>query len=305
MQHKPVFSLRTLWLAALLPVIGMGLLTSCGDDQPAQPTTEAPAFDPEGMGDASRTNTIKQIFYAAPSPMETAALVQRSGAQFDKKHMHPTASRTRYTTSDRQAVALGVYGADLSYATIFEENSVSLEYLPAVKELSKSLGISDVLNEEVMARAEANRGDRDALVQIVSETFTSLNEALKENGMEDLSAMLVLGGWVEGVYLATQHVNQAPTELKARIAEQKLTLDDVMRLCRSYEPTPELTALVASMAPVEAAFAQVQVTEAEGFAEQSADGGFVVGGGDEITASDATLKAIASAIQNVRTQWVK
>jgi hypothetical protein len=47
------------------------------------------------------------------------------------------------------------------------------------------------------------------------------------------------------------------------------------------------------------------VTEAEGFAEQSADGGFVVGGGDEITASDATLKAIASAIQNVRTQWVK
>jgi hypothetical protein len=123
--------------------------------------------------------------------------------------------------------------------------------------------------------------------------------------MEDLSAMLVLGGWVEGVYLATQHIPQSPTELKARIAEQKLTLDDVMRLCRSYEATPELTALIAAMAPVEAAFAQVEVTSAEGFAEQSADGGFVVGGGDEIKASDATLAAITAAVKQVRGGMVK
>lgn len=304
-MHTHRFTPRKMFLVALLPTLGMWGLTSCGEDQPAAPVVETPAYDPEGMGDASRTNTIKKIFYAAPSPMETAALVQRSGAKFDKKHLHAAAARTQYTTSDRQAVALGIYGADLSYATIFEENSVSLDYLTAIKDLSKSLGISDVLNDQVMAQAEANRGNREALIQLVSETFSSLNETLKENGMEDLSAMLVLGGWVEGVYLATQHIPQSPTELKARIAEQKLTLDDVMRLCRSYEATPELTALIAAMAPVEAAFAQVEVTSAEGFAEQSADGGFVVGGGDEIKASDATLAAITAAVKQVRGGMVK
>ena len=56
----------------------------------------------------------------------------------------------KYTTSDAQAINLGIYGADLSYATIFEENATSLEYLAAIKSLSAELGVDDVLKRRVM-----------------------------------------------------------------------------------------------------------------------------------------------------------
>ena len=119
---------------------------------------------------------------------------------------------------------MGIYGADLSYATIFEENATSLEYLAAIKSLSAELGVDDVLSGEVMDEVEANRNDRDMLIDIVSDTFYELNERLKFNGQEDLAGLVVASGWVEGMYLATRHLDEAPEELKTRIAEQKLVL---------------------------------------------------------------------------------
>jgi hypothetical protein len=301
---------KTLSITALAPALGFALLVGvigCGNTEPAEqaeiPVTESndTQQDADGMSVTSRTGTLKKIFHAAPSPVEMAKLIHRSGATFDSNSCNDPASGVRYNTSDRQAINLGVYGADLSYSTIFEENSASLEYLNIIKELSNQLGISDVITDDVLKEAEANRGDRKALISIVSDTFYDLNERLKSNGTEDLAGMLVAAGWVEGMYLATQHMDEAPAELKTRIAEQKMTLDDVMRLCKSYEATPELSALLTRMETIEAAFAGVSMAEAEGNVTQEDENTFVLGGGDEYTADDATIAAIAAAVAEVRT----
>jgi hypothetical protein len=299
---------KTLKLAALAPALGALVLLGanrCSDsdapaETPAAETTQ-PQHDADGMSVTSRTGTLKKIFHAAPSPVEMAQLIHRNGATFDAAACNAPSAGARYNTSDRQAINLGVYGADLSYSTIFEENAASLEYLSTIKDLSAQLGISDVITDDVLKDAEANRGDRKALIRIVSETFYDLNERLKSNGTEDLAGLLVAAGWVEGMYLATQHLNEAPTELKARIAEQKMTLDDVMRLCRSYEATPQLTALLTRMEAIEAAYAGVAMSEASGIVTQEGENTFVLGGGDEYTADDATVAAIAAAVAEVRT----
>ena len=301
---------KTLQLAALAPAMGALVFfgaSGCSDSEapaetPAAETAQPqPQHDADGMSVSSRTGTLKKIFHAAPSPVEMAKLIHRSGATFDAAACNVPAAGARYNTSDRQAINLGVYGADLSYSTIFEENAASLEYLSVIKNLSAQLGISDVITDDVLKDAEANRGDRKALIRIVSETFYDLNERLKSNGTEDLAGLLVAAGWVEGMYLATQHLDEAPTELKARIAEQKMTLDDVMRLCRSYEATPQLTELLTRMEAIEAAYAGVSMTEAAGNVTQEGENTFVLGGGDEYTADDATVAAIAAAVAEVRT----
>lgn len=301
---------KPLYFAAAVPALGLALLVGAfgctgsdapADSQAAAVETEAPQHDADGMSVTSRTGTLKKIFHAAPSPVEMAKLIHRSGAEFDAAACNVPSAGARYNTSDRQAINLGVYGADLSYSTIFEENAASLEYLQVIKDLSAQLGISDVITDDVLKEAEANRGDRKALIRIVSETFYDLNERLKSNGTEDLAGLLVAAGWVEGMFLATQHMDEAPTELKARIAEQKMTLDDVMRLCRSYEATPQLTALLTRMEAIEQAYAGVQMTAAEGNVTQADENTFVLGGGDEYTADDATIAAIAAAVADVRT----
>lgn len=237
--------------------------------------------------------------------METASLIKRSGASFHGDALNGADRASDYTTSDAQAINLGIYGADLSYATIFEENSTSLEYLAVIKSLSAELGVDDVLSGEVMDEVEANRNDRDMLIDIVSDTFYELNERLKFNGQEDLAGLVVASGWVEGMYLATRHLDEAPEELKARIAEQKLVLDDVMRLCKSYEQTEALAALLSSMGSIEAAYEGVATTEGEGSTSREESGSFVIGGGPTFSADDATIQAIASAVEAVRSGCIQ
>ncbi|MDA0303086.1 MAG: hypothetical protein O3B45_01920 [Bacteroidetes bacterium] len=295
-----------------IAVLGLGLLliTGCGEsaesnqggeDQVAQES----AMGSEGMSVTTRQTALTKIFHAAPSPMETASLIKRSGAQFHADALNPAGQSDQYTTSDRQAINLGIYGADLSYATIFEENSISIDYLEAIQSLSSALGVNDVLSDDVMSSVEDNRNDRQELIRIVSETFYDLNERLKFNGQEHLAGLVVASGWIEGMYLATRHLEEAPVELKQRIAEQKLTLDDVMRLCRSYEQTDELTGLLNAMAPIEAAFAQVKSEEGESTTNREESGSFVIGGGPSYSADDATIQAIAASVASVRNACIQ
>ena len=85
-----------------------------------------------------------------------------------------------------------------------------------------------------------------------------------------------------------------------RIAEQKLVLDDVMRLCSSYEQTPALAGMLASMNQIKSAFEGVNSDEGEGTTSREESGGFVIGGGPTFSADDATISAIASAVEAVR-----
>jgi hypothetical protein len=296
-------------IQALPVVLGLGafLATGCGGGTDEHAGHDhgsegqvVEGMDTDGMAVTSRQNTLTKIFHAAPSPMETASLIKRSGASFHADALNGADRASNYTTSDAQAINLGIYGADLSYATIFEENSTSLQYLEVIKSLSEKLGVDDVLSGDVMDEVEANRNDRTMLIDIVSDTFYELNERLKFNGQEDLAGLVVASGWVEGMYLATRHLDEAPEELKARIAEQKLVLDDVMRLCGSYEQTPALTALLTSMKGIEDAYAGVGTSEGEGTTSREESGSFVIGGGPTFTADDATIQAIASAVEAVR-----
>ena len=301
-------------IQALPVLIGLGafLATGCGGSQDehaghdhGNETEVVEGMDADGMAVTSRQNTLTKIFHAAPSPMETASLIKRSGANFHGDALNGADRASEYTTSDAQAINLGIYGADLSYATIFEENATSLEYLAAIKSLSAELGVDDVLSGEVMDEVEASRNDRDMLIDIVSDTFYELNERLKFNGQEDLAGLVVASGWVEGMYLATRHLDEAPEELKARIAEQKLVLDDVMRLCKSYEQTKALAALLTSMRSIEAAYAGVASAAGEGTTSREESGSFVIGGGPTFSADDATIQAIASAVEAVRSGCIQ
>ena len=74
--------------------------------------------------------------------------------------------------------------------------------------------------------------------------------------------MLVAAGWLESLYLATRHTDKANEELRNRIAEQKLVMEDVIDLVSSYEQSPGLTTVIQTLEPVVAAFDAVTREEA-------------------------------------------
>jgi hypothetical protein len=293
---------------AVLPLLL--LLTGCGETTEAENNNTQNdggqvAMDVEGMMPARRQKAFKQIFYAVPSPIETAMLLERSGIRFDSGALHSLENAAGYSTTELQAVNLGIYAGDLSYSVIFNQNQQSVDYLNTCRRLCDGLGVGDIIDAELINRADNNRDIRDSLVDIVTDTFYALNGRFSENGMEEVSGLMAAGGWIEGVYLGTRSLNTSTDDLKLRIAEQKMTLDNLMALLNSYAPTPALNTMKEALGPVEAAFAGVKIIENAAAATAAEDGTVIISGGPEVQYDDATLSAISESVSAIRNQYAQ
>lgn len=300
-------SLRTAkWMA--LPLIFLFVGCGEGTDGTAAGASNGQseaAMDEEGMMPARRQKAFKKIFHAVPSPIETAMLLERSGINFDSDALHELDKAVGYSTTELQSVNLGIYAGDLSYAVIFNQNQQSVDYLNTCRRLCDGLGVGDIIDADLIARADNNRDIRDSLVDIVTDTFYALNARFRENGMEEVSGLMAAGGWIEGVYLGTRSLNTSTDDLKLRIAEQKMTLDNLMGLLASYPPTDALNAMKEALRPVEAAFAGVSITENPAAATAAEDGTVIISGGPDVSYDQATLAAISESIAAVRNQYAQ
>lgn len=195
-------------------------------------------------------STAKQIFYSLPSPLESAMLIKSSGATFDEKLLNPTNNTTKYTTNKSMALNLGAYTTDLSYASLFDQAQITISYMDASKKMADGLGILDAIDKTTIDRLEENINNRDVILDIISETFMSSTSFLKENERQALSSIVMVGGWIEGLYIATQLVGDkfsADSKIVERIVDQKLSLDMVMKLLESNKTNEDVAAIITEM----------------------------------------------------------
>ncbi|MDP4826559.1 MAG: hypothetical protein NWR73_02665 [Flavobacteriales bacterium] len=283
------------------------IISGCGstEGEHQETTTEEVSIqDLEGAAVSSRKETIKKIFYTIPAPMEMASLIQSSGADFDKDLLNDVENISSYMTQRQKAINLGVYGADLSYTTMFERNKESLFYLSAAKKLAEELGVANIIDDSLISRVEMNKDQKDSLLNIVSDTFWSLNAKFKEDGMEEVSAMVITGGWIEALHLAISHV-EGNDALRQRIAEQKYSLDDLIKLLASYEQQDMLGELSADLEGLQAVFAEVEINKMKTETSKDENGTMVIGGTKTVTMSDETLAKVVESIAAIRSKYIQ
>ena len=278
-------------------------LAACGGNPPPQDTLSVPGMDTTASLRAERT---KNIFHNIPSPMETAALLKKAGAEYDRDILNDVKNVDNYTAASKQALNLGIYGADLSYASVFNNTQESMLYTSCAQKLAKKLDVSSAFNEGVIDRLEKNRNDRDSLLSIISETYWHVDAYLKENERDNISALMVAGGWTEGLYIASQvaKIHDTP-ELRQRIAEQRLPLVDLLELLRTYSPDdPAVSGVLKDLESLDSLFAQVTVPGGESTITQ--DNGVATIGGTTPLASltDGQLKSITEAVATVRASYI-
>ena len=254
----------------------------------------------------ARLEKTRSIFYNVPSPMETAALLKKAGAQYNARILNDVKKVDTYTSASKQALNLGVYGADLSYASVFNQTQESMFYTSCSKKLADRLGVIHAFNDSTLEVMEKNMNDRDALLDIISETYWSMDAYLKENERENISVLMIAGGWIEGLYIATQvsKTNDTP-ELRQRIAEQKLSLGDLIGLVGTYQGEDgTISSVKAELEELGALFADVNV--GGGAAVLSEVGGVAVIGSESPVAalSDDQLKAIRAKAEAIRTNYI-
>ncbi|MGB0422691.1 MAG: hypothetical protein ACPGED_00140 [Flavobacteriales bacterium] len=305
-----MFTKKLLHLSLSLAVLCTVLsLSSCGeetansngdhgnDDIQVQETTD--------QSSTQRVEAVKQIFNTIPSPIEMASLIRKSGADFDNSILNSTDNADNYTSVRQQALNLGVYGADLSYASMFEQQQQSIYYLSAARGLAKQLGVEDAINNDLIERVNDNRNNKDSLLRIVADAYYSLNGYLKESDREQVSALVIAGGWIEALHLATTHVTPDNQKLKERIAEQKYSLKDLITLLETYEGAPELGNVITDLKGIQEVFNLVEIKKGKTETSRDNSGKMVIGGASSITMSDETLEAIKMKIQDVRSSYIK
>jgi len=206
-------------------------------------------------------NKAKQVFYALPSPIETAMLIKRAGTSFNEKILNPTDLSSNYTTSKARALNFGVYGADLSYASLFAQTQISIKYMATSKKLADELGILDFLQSSFVERLEKNVNNRDSTMVIITDGFMNSNTYLKESGRPEIAALIIAGGWIEGLYIATSLAKNSPNnnELIDRIIDQKLSLSTLYNLLNDYDDNQDVMHVVGMLKEIKGIYDQVQI----------------------------------------------
>ena len=256
--------LKKLFAACIVTALLSPFFYGCGNGEGDGETDGADTSD-MGNGDGGMTKTpskAQNIFYAIPSPVELALLIQRAGAKYNKDFLNSPDNLSKYSTNTSKALNLGVYGADLSYTSVFDDNTQeSILYLACTRKLAESLGVGNAFDEKTVDRIQNNSGKKDSLLTIISDSYMNTDEMLKESQRENASALVIAGGFVEALYLGTQlaKTTKNSADIITRLAEQKGTLDNVIGLLSSYEQDAGVAGVLTDIKALKEIYDQIKV----------------------------------------------
>jgi len=183
--------------------------------------------------------------FSIPSPIQTAFLLKEVGTNYSSELLNPTTNVTSYVTTSSKALNLGIYGADLGYATIYDQTQDAISYMAVTKRMTTELGIANLFDEKMLSRFEENLGNMDSLLSLVSDAFKTADQYLKNNKQNDLSVLILAGGWVETLHYATTLANSNGDQvIKNRIGEQKITIKNLINLLLPYQENPEVSTIL-------------------------------------------------------------
>ena len=252
-------------------------------------------------------NRAKQVFYALPSPVETAHLIQSTGVSYNMDLANPTEYVDKYTTTAQKALNFGVYGADLSYASLFNQTQTAIQYMATAKKLADELGILDFVQPDVAKRIENNINDRDSVMEIITEGFTNANEYLNDAGRAEVSALIVAGGWIESLYLSTELAEMANnnTRLIDLVIDQRYSLSILVKMLETYKNMSSVNEVYNWLTDLQETFERVKSAPSEINVETSNDGKTTLASSTDTFINEALFTTICQKTEKIRSQIVK
>lgn len=242
-------------------LLGVCLFTTCKSGR------KAPR---EGIGEEIKNEQAvledfkqaEKIFQALPSPVESAMLIKSVGARFEEKLLNPVSNANNYLTNKSMALNLGIYTCDLSFASLYERTQILIDYMNAAKKMADGLGILEAIEQEDIDKLEENINNSEVIMDIVSQTFMNSNSYLEDNGQQAAAAIVLTGGWIEGLYISTQLVDMNDfngNKLVGRIIDQKLSIDILLNLLDKNKGNPAIDELIVQVTKLKNVFDKIKI----------------------------------------------
>lgn len=215
---------------------------------------QGPPIDEEVM-----TNILGSI----PQPLEISMLLKESGKKYNAGFLNSPDFTSKYNSNHKRALNLGIYGADLGYTNIYEQNQDGVKYMAAIKEMADGLNIGRFFDIETIGRLATNSKNLDSLLLITTQNFNEINHYLQTQNRSNLSVLLLTGGWIEALHILTQvaEANPENRELVETIGSQKIILGNIEQLLTFYKDRdPAMASLLSDFNELKSAYEKVTIT---------------------------------------------
>ena len=252
----------------------------------------------------TQTEQVTETFFQVPSPGEMLTFIKLVGGKNNKNvsFLNSPDNQKNYTDNKSKALNFGIYSCDLSYCSIFEIGSEALKYFKTVKQLGDEIGVSKAINPAVLKRLEGNLGKPDSLAVITDDIYFSSFETLEDNKQGPTLSLVVSGGWIESLFIATSLIKyEAKSPLVERLADQKYTLDNLIEFLKKYQSDTNVASIIIQFTELQAEFNKIGEKDAAVAKDSKAVK--VFGGGKELAITEGQYKAIVEKIKAIRNSY--
>ncbi len=251
---------------------------------------------------------MQDIIQSVSSPVEMAALVKGLGVEFSNKYLAPTDGVDELTTSFQKAFNLGIYGADLGYLNMYNKTANVIDYISAIKTLADGIRVGQFFDFTTLKRLAQSSQNLDSLMYLSVHSFNQMDQYLRDNNRSNLSALMVIGVWVEGQYLATQVVKEAPhPDLAERIGEQKIILEKLILIVKNFAENKQFKDLLNELNKIYELYKDIEITIIPGEPEPKEENGMLVFIQNEksvVKITDEQLESIINTTKEVRNRLI-
>jgi hypothetical protein len=200
------------------------------------------------VGLDSQKISAQNVFNTISSRSTILDLTKKANAEYNVQFLNSPDGVNKYSLESSRALNLGVYGADLNVASIYDQTQETMLFFKCVSILAKSIGVSNSFDENMGDRMTANQDNRDSTLNIISHAFKSADVTLRKNNRPGTSSLLVAGAWIEGLYVACQTAKETKNEpIIKEIFAQNESLTNLIGLLKSSKVADESAFVITDL----------------------------------------------------------
>jgi hypothetical protein len=133
--------------------------------------------------------------------------------------------------------------------------------------MADGLEILDAIDAQTIQRLEENINNRDIIIDIISETILNSNSFLEDKGLQSTASIILVGGWVEGLHIATnlvpENADLQNNKLVERIVDQKLSLNIVASLLENNKESADVQVIISDITKLKTIYDKITIEQSD------------------------------------------
>ncbi|HWY98998.1 MAG TPA: hypothetical protein VNY36_07935 [Bacteroidia bacterium] len=243
---------KNLLVFGSLALVVLTGVTGCkSNDGPAMPQEEV-------IKDSTKSGTLSNlnlIMSNIPAPSAISKELVKEGIQVNSSILNTPDKASSYSGNFSQAINMGIYGADMGYLASYNQMQQATSYMIQVAKLAQSLGITSAYDQKLMEQFKSATTNKDSIDIVMQTAFDRAQKELYSNKRASTSTLIFAGGWIEGLYIATNLVkdekNDKNKDLYGRIWSHVYAFNYLQKVLTDYKASsPDCANLLGQLQPL-------------------------------------------------------